>query len=58
VVAGTATLDGTELGPGDAARLTGRAVDVRTDGGAELVAWAMRTGLTGQAGDARSRRLQ
>lgn len=47
VVAGAATLDGTELGPGDAARLTGRAAELRTDGGAELVAWAMRRGLTG-----------
>ena len=50
VVAGTAMVDGTRLGPGDAARLTDRAAAVGTDTGAEVVAWAMRTGLTGQPG--------
>lgn len=50
VVAGACVVDGTELGPGDAARLTGRAVEVGTDAGVELVAWAMRAGLADWSG--------
>jgi redox-sensitive bicupin YhaK (pirin superfamily) len=47
VVAGSATVGGDVLGPGDAVRLTdvGR-VTVSADAGAELLAWRMRVGLS------------
>ena len=47
VVAGTATVDGQPLGPGDALRLAeAGSVAVDTRDGAELLAWRMRTGLS------------
>jgi redox-sensitive bicupin YhaK (pirin superfamily) len=47
VVAGTATVAGAPLGPGDALRLAdaGRVAVTSTEG-AELLAWRMRTGLS------------
>jgi quercetin 2,3-dioxygenase len=47
VVTGTATVGGDVLGPGDAVRLTDTGpVRLGTDGGAELLAWRMRSGLS------------
>ena len=47
VVSGTVTVAEQQLGPGDAARLTGGGpVELRSRAGAELVAWGMRAGLS------------
>ena len=45
VLRGSVDLGGTRLAPGDAARLTGEAPrTLRTDGPAEYLYWAMRSG--------------
>ena len=47
VVAGTVRLDDHELGAGDAARVVeGGEPELRSDGGAEVVAWGMRADLS------------